>query len=79
MQSQDPPIHNRWFPQGQNYPFMSLPPILGDDDELIISSDQAEKLPYDMIRERIFHFSLESVAKLKAKANAEEIPVRFLP
>ncbi|KAK7351636.1 hypothetical protein VNO77_11226 [Canavalia gladiata] len=56
------PIHNRWFPEGFSPP-INLP--FKHHDEFI-SRFEAPKL-----RERIFHFSADSVAKLKAKANSE--------
>ena len=58
----DVPIHNRWFPKDCAPP-INLPFIHHDE---IISRYEAPKL-----RERIFHFSAESIAKLKAKANSE--------
>ena len=56
------PIHNRWFPDGCG-PIINLP--FKHHDEFI-SRFEAPKL-----RERIFHFSADSIAKLKAKANKE--------
>ncbi|KAJ1397375.1 Transferase [Sesbania bispinosa] len=56
------PIHNRWFPEGCG-PLINLP--FKHHDEFI-SRFEAPKL-----RERVFHFSAESIAKLKAKANLE--------
>ncbi|MED6208307.1 hypothetical protein PIB30_043758 [Stylosanthes scabra] len=56
------PIHKRWFPQGCD-PIINLP--FKHPDEFICRFE-APKL-----RERIFHFSAESIAKLKAKANKE--------
>ncbi|KAJ1397374.1 Transferase [Sesbania bispinosa] len=57
-----PPIHNRWFPEGCG-PLINLP--FKHHDEFI-SRYETPKL-----RERVFHFSAESIAKLKAKANLE--------
>ena len=57
-----PPIHKRWFPDGVD-PIINLP--FTHEDEFI-SRIEAPKL-----RTRMFHFSSESIAKLKAKANAE--------
>ncbi|XP_014500504.1 uncharacterized acetyltransferase At3g50280-like [Vigna radiata var. radiata] len=57
-----PPIHNRWFPNG------CVPPInlpFKHHNEFI------SRYEAPMMRERIFHFSAESIAKLKAKANSE--------
>ncbi|XP_061343196.1 uncharacterized acetyltransferase At3g50280-like [Gastrolobium bilobum] len=56
------PIHNRWFPEGCGQ-LVNLP--FKHHDEFIIRFE-APKL-----RERIFHFSSESIAILKAKANSE--------
>ncbi|XP_027355939.1 uncharacterized acetyltransferase At3g50280-like [Abrus precatorius] len=56
------PILKRWFPDGCN-PLINLP---FKHREEFISIFEAPKL-----RERIFHFSAESIAKLKAKANSE--------
>lgn len=57
-----PPIHNRWFPDGHG-PIINLPFTHHDE---FVSRYQGPEL-----RERIFHFSSQSIAKLKAKANAE--------
>ncbi|KAI9106991.1 hypothetical protein K1719_022519 [Acacia pycnantha] len=57
-----PPIHNRWFPEGCG-PLISLP--FKHHDEFI------SRLEAPVLREIIFHFSAESIAKLKAKANRE--------
>ncbi|KAL2346422.1 hypothetical protein Fmac_000422 [Flemingia macrophylla] len=57
-----PPIHDRWFPndcgRSVNLPYKH-------HDEFISNFEQP------LLRERIFHFSAESIAKLKAKANSE--------
>ncbi|XP_071937535.1 protein ENHANCED PSEUDOMONAS SUSCEPTIBILITY 1-like [Coffea arabica] len=55
---------------GQHDPLLSHP-LRDRNDQVIISIDDADTSPDDTIRERIFHFSPESVAKIKAKANAE--------
>jgi hypothetical protein len=57
-----PPIHKRWFPDRVD-PILNLPFTHQDE---FLSRFEAPKL-----RERFFHFSSESIAKLKAKANAE--------
>ncbi|XP_057429018.1 uncharacterized acetyltransferase At3g50280-like [Lotus japonicus] len=57
------PIHNRWFPQGCSDRLINLP--FKHHDEFI-SRYESTKL-----RDRIFHFSAESITKLKAKANSE--------
>ncbi|CAL5204689.1 unnamed protein product [Lathyrus oleraceus] len=56
------PIHNKLFPEGYG-PIINLP--FKHHDEFI----QRYKAP--ILRERIFHFSAESIAKIKAKANEE--------
>ncbi|KAK2391717.1 putative acetyltransferase [Trifolium repens] len=56
------PFHNRWFLEGCG-PLINLP--FKHHDEFT-SRFEAPKL-----RERFFHFSAESIAKLKAKANEE--------
>lgn len=55
-----PPIHKHWFPDGHG-PILSLPFTHHDQ---FIQRHEAPKL-----RERIFHFSSASLAKLKAEAN----------
>ncbi|XP_062096067.1 uncharacterized acetyltransferase At3g50280-like [Humulus lupulus] len=57
-----PPIFKRWFPEGHG-PKISLP--YAHPDEFVDRFEAPE------LRERVFHFSMESLAKLKAKANAE--------
>ncbi|KAK2995229.1 hypothetical protein RJ640_006968 [Escallonia rubra] len=57
-----PPIHEHWFPDGYG-PIINLPFTHHDQ---FISRHEAPPL-----RERIFHVSSDSLAKLKAKANAE--------
>ncbi|GAB4852224.1 hypothetical protein Ancab_016416 [Ancistrocladus abbreviatus] len=57
-----PPIHQRWFPDGHG-PIIKLP--YAHPDEFIARFEAPE------MRERIFHFSSDSLAKLKAKANTE--------
>ncbi|KAG5048158.1 hypothetical protein AAZV13_04G037500 [Glycine max] len=57
-----PPIHNRWFPEGCG-PLINLP--FKHHDDFI------NRYETPLLRERIFHFSAESIAKLKAKANSE--------
>ncbi|KMT11340.1 hypothetical protein BVRB_5g106730 [Beta vulgaris subsp. vulgaris] len=56
------PFHKRWFPEGYGPPFL-LP--FTEPDEFI------SRFTAPQLRERIFHFSSESIARLKAKANAE--------
>ncbi|XP_047161204.1 uncharacterized acetyltransferase At3g50280-like [Vigna umbellata] len=57
-----PPIHNRWFPND------CVPPI---DLPFKHHNEFISRYEAPMMRERIFHFSAESIAKLKAKANSE--------
>lgn len=57
-----PPVFERWFPEGHG-PIINLPYTHPDE---FIDTFEAPKL-----RERIFHFSVESLAKLKARANLE--------
>ncbi|EOY14406.1 hypothetical protein QQP08_022794 [Theobroma cacao] len=57
-----PPVLKRWFPEGHG-PLINLPFTQPDE---FISRFEA---PQDL--ERIFHFSAESIAKLKARANSE--------
>lgn len=57
-----PPIHKHWFPEGHG-PILSLPYTHLDQ---LITRYEAPRL-----RERVFHFSADSLRKLKAKANAE--------
>lgn len=58
----NPPIHKRWSPEGHG-PTLHLPFTHADE---FISGYEAPPL-----RERIFHFTSESIASLKAKANEE--------
>ncbi|XP_020239597.1 uncharacterized acetyltransferase At3g50280 [Cajanus cajan] len=56
------PIHNPWFPNDCRPP-INLP--FKHHDEFV------NRFEAPLLRERIFHFSAESIAKLKAKANSE--------
>jgi hypothetical protein len=56
------PFHNRWFPEGYG-PLINLP--FKHHDEIITRYEPPK------LRERFFHFTAESIAKLKAKANME--------
>ncbi|QCE16516.1 shikimate O-hydroxycinnamoyltransferase [Vigna unguiculata] len=56
------PIHNRWFPNDCSPP-INLP--FKHHDEFI------SRYEAPLVRERIFHFSAESIGKLKARANSE--------
>ncbi|XP_027356263.1 uncharacterized acetyltransferase At3g50280-like [Abrus precatorius] len=56
------PILKRWFPEGYG-PMLNLP--FKHHDEFI------SRFEAPQLRERIFHFSTDSIAKLKAKANSE--------
>lgn len=55
------PIHERWFPDGYG-PVLVLP--FTRDDQFI------SRYETPILKERIFHFSVANIAKIKAKANA---------
>lgn len=55
------PIHERWFPDDYG-PFFSLP--FTRDDQFI------SRYETPILKERIFHFSIAALARIKAKANA---------
>ncbi|XP_074283733.1 putative acetyltransferase At3g50280 [Silene latifolia] len=57
-----PPVYERWFPEGHG-PTIKLP--FTNSDEFITRYEAPE------LRERIFHFSAESIARLKGQANEE--------
>ncbi|PKA64442.1 putative acetyltransferase [Apostasia shenzhenica] len=57
-----PPVHRRWFIDGENPP-ITLP--FSDTSEFI------ERFSPPRLRERFFHFSCDSLAGLKARANHE--------
>ncbi|CAM9002271.1 unnamed protein product [Rhodiola kirilowii] len=57
-----PPVLERWFPDGCG-PIISLP--YKHPHEFVTRYNAPE------LKERFFHFSIQSVAKLKAKANAD--------
>ncbi|OVA15979.1 Transferase [Macleaya cordata] len=58
----NPPILKRWFPEGLG-PIINLP--YSDSQNFI------DRFTPPAFRERVFHFSSESMAKLKAKANQD--------
>ncbi|XP_050365710.1 uncharacterized protein LOC126784279 [Argentina anserina] len=58
----NPPMLQRWFPEGRG-PIISLP--FTDPSEFV------DRFEAPKLRERMFHFCSESLAKLKAKANTE--------
>ncbi|KAL3507999.1 hypothetical protein ACH5RR_033381 [Cinchona calisaya] len=62
-----PPTYEKLFPEGYG-PILALP-FTGNEDEFMRGNKQkgSEKI----FRERVFHFSAESIAKLKTRANAE--------
>ncbi|MCL7031147.1 hypothetical protein MKW94_027457 [Papaver nudicaule] len=60
-----PPITKRWFMEGQENPFLINLPY-SHHKEFI-----EERYERPLLRERMFHFSAESLAKLKARANEE--------
>ncbi|XP_010270496.1 PREDICTED: uncharacterized acetyltransferase At3g50280 [Nelumbo nucifera] len=57
-----PPVLKRWFPDGQG-PIINLP--------FTHHSEFIDRYRPPPLRERIFHFSPQSLARLKARANAE--------
>ncbi|KAJ8435950.1 hypothetical protein Cgig2_023326 [Carnegiea gigantea] len=57
------PIHQRWFPDG--YGPVALLPFTCPDQFVTIYEESSE------LRERFFHFSSKSIARLKANANEE--------
>ncbi|KAL2527827.1 HXXXD-type acyl-transferase family protein [Forsythia ovata] len=57
-----PPIHKHWFPEGHD-PILNLP--FTHHDQFTSRHDSP------LMRERVFHFSAASLAKIKAKANSE--------
>uniref|UniRef100_A0A803MJ00 HXXXD-type acyl-transferase family protein n=2 Tax=Chenopodium quinoa TaxID=63459 RepID=A0A803MJ00_CHEQI len=56
------PVHNRWFPDGCALP---IPLPFTHQDEFIKRFEAPE------LREKVFHFSSESIANVRAKANDE--------
>ncbi|KAM7270887.1 hypothetical protein ACFE04_030101 [Oxalis oulophora] len=58
-----PPVHTRWFPEDGHDKFINLP--FKHEDEFFRRYESPPLL------ERVFHFSSESIKKLKEKANAE--------
>ncbi|KAK2657508.1 hypothetical protein Ddye_010560 [Dipteronia dyeriana] len=58
-----PPILQRWFLRDTDYPI----PIPFFKNEQLIHS---KVVPLPPLQQRVFHFTAESIAKLKAKANA---------
>ncbi|XP_022149575.1 uncharacterized acetyltransferase At3g50280-like [Momordica charantia] len=59
------PILKQWFPKGYG-PIINLP--FTHPDQFI---SRSVSVAPQKLRERVFHFSKESIAKLKARANAE--------
>ncbi|KAI3994547.1 hypothetical protein MKX01_028291 [Papaver californicum] len=59
-----PPITKRWFMEGNGDPFLINLPF-SHHTEFI------DRYKQPLLRERMFHFTAESLAKLKAKANEE--------
>ncbi|KAJ8420862.1 hypothetical protein Cgig2_006791 [Carnegiea gigantea] len=57
------PVHQRWFPDG--YGPVALLPFTRPDQFVTIYEESSE------LRERFFHFSSKSIARLKANANEE--------
>lgn len=62
VQISRPPIHRKWFPDGLG-PLITLP--YTNPNEFISKFEQPT------LKARFFHFSAESIAKLKAKVNSE--------
>ncbi|KAJ3709000.1 hypothetical protein LUZ61_012705 [Rhynchospora tenuis] len=58
-----PPVHNRWFVGGYGEPPINLP--YSSPTKFVV------RFSPPPLRERMFHFSSESLARLKAKANRE--------
>ncbi|XP_078169826.1 putative acetyltransferase At3g50280 [Carex rostrata] len=58
-----PPVHDKWFIGGYGEPPIKLP--YSSPAEFVV------RFTPPPLRERIFHFSSESLAKLKARANRE--------
>ncbi|OAY84156.1 putative acetyltransferase [Ananas comosus] len=58
-----PPVHDRWFLEGHGAPPLKLP--LTDPSRFLL------RFAPPPLRERMFHFSREAVARLKARANEE--------
>lgn len=56
------PIHERWFPDGYG-PIVQLP--------FTHPNEFVSRFETDQLKERIFHFSKVSIARIKAKANKE--------
>ncbi|KAL3507560.1 hypothetical protein ACH5RR_032944 [Cinchona calisaya] len=63
-----PPTYEKLFPEGHG-PIISIP-FSESEDQFVCRDKEKDKAQLEKIREGIFHFSSESVAKLKAKANA---------
>nr|XP_048318583.1 uncharacterized acetyltransferase At3g50280-like [Ziziphus jujuba var. spinosa] len=61
-----PPILKRWFPDGHDPPMLNVPFTPKNDIHSIMKLYEAPKLTA-----RIFRLSAETIAKLKANANAE--------
>jgi Transferase family len=58
-----PPVHDKWFIGGYGDPPIKL--SYSSPDEFVV------RFTPPPLRERMFHFSIESLAKLKARANQE--------
>ncbi|KAF3319709.1 acetyltransferase [Carex littledalei] len=58
-----PPVHDKWFIGGYGEPPIKLP--YSSPAEFVV------RYTPPPLRERMFHFSSESLAKLKARANRE--------
>lgn len=62
-----PPVLQRWFLDGTNLP-ISIP-FPNDHNKVLL--DEVMDIDPPSLKERVFHFSKEQIAQLKAKANAE--------
>ncbi|MBA0803155.1 hypothetical protein Gohar_013399, partial [Gossypium harknessii] len=64
IQLSKPPVFQRWFPDGMDIP-IRIP------QSCVNFKQSNEDFIPPPVQDRVFHFSKETVAKLKAKANAE--------
>ncbi|KAK9135938.1 hypothetical protein Syun_015268 [Stephania yunnanensis] len=65
----DPPVSQRWFPDDIRPPIRLRFAKEHHCKQLTTSPPMLQPLP---LTQRVFHFSLESIARLKAKANVEQ-------
>ncbi|KAI3845126.1 hypothetical protein MKX03_019793 [Papaver bracteatum] len=62
------PVFKRWFPENLDCPPIRLPFSIGDKD----FTERNRYIPSPSFALRIFHFTRENIAKLKAKVNLEQ-------